>query len=179
MKILKDKDVFANPEHPEPDEWEDRQTVKVIIENDKGEIALITNPVHKLFSLPGGGAESDDLEKEAKREALEETNYFVEIKEKIANLEEFRNRNAKRYFTTCFSAKVKKESKEDLRTEEEKQNGLETKWFPREEALKIMEKQAEKVKRGEVEFYNTAFDIIRDYDFLSCFNFQKSKTNLE
>lgn len=177
MKILKDKDVFANPEHPEPDKWKERQTVKIIIENDKGEIALVTNPFHKMFLLPGGGAESNDLEKEAEREALEETRCFVAIKEKIANLEEFRNRNAKHYSTTCFSAKVAKESKKDLRTEKEKQNGLETRWFSREEVLQIMEKQLEKVKKGEIGFYNTAFDAVRDYNFLNHFNFQKSKSN--
>ena len=49
LKILKDSDVFKNPEHTEPFLYEERQTVKIIVTNEKGEIALIINPVHNLF----------------------------------------------------------------------------------------------------------------------------------
>lgn len=163
---LKDTDIFKNPEHKKPEKWEDRQTVKIIIQNDKGEIALITNLVHKLFLLPGGGVESNNLEQEATRESLEETNYHVKIIYKVGELEEFRNRNAKHYLTTCFFAKSIKEGCEDLRTEEEKENGLEVKWFNLKDTLRVMSKQVEMVKKGEVKFYNTAFNIIRDYNFL-------------
>ncbi|MCK4387003.1 MAG: NUDIX hydrolase [Candidatus Pacebacteria bacterium] len=167
LKILKDADIFENPEHKEPDFYEDRQTVKIIIKNEKGEIALITNPIHNFFLLPGGGAESDNLKKEAEREALEETNYHTKIIKEIGKIEEFRNRNAKHYITTCFLAEAIKENSKNLRTEEEKKNGLTVQWFEYGEALKILEKQTEKVKSGEVRFYSTAFNIIRDYFFVS------------
>jgi len=49
MKILKDSDIFKNPEHRGPESYEDRQTVKIIVQNDKGEIALVTNPIHNFF----------------------------------------------------------------------------------------------------------------------------------
>lgn len=166
MKTLKDSDIFKNPEHPIPDKFEDRKTVKIIIENEKGEIALVTNPIHQLFLLPGGGAETDDLKEESKREALEESNCEVEIVKEVAAIEEFRNRNAKHYYTTCFLAKFIRESSEDLRTDEEKENGLETKWFSKDEALKIMKAQVEKVEKGEIYFYNTAFNVVRDYWFV-------------
>jgi len=167
MKFLKDKDIFKNPKHKEPDSYEDRQTVKIIVKNDKDEIALITNPVHNFFLLPGGGAESDDLEKEAEREALEEINYHTEIIKEIGKIEEFRNRNAKHYITTCFLAKVISENSGDLRTEEEKKNGLVVQWFEYDKALEILQKQTKKVKSGEIQFYNTAFNIIRDHFFLT------------
>ncbi len=166
MKILKDSDIFKNPEHQEPDSYEERQTVKIIVQNDKDEIALITNPIHNFFLLPGGGAESNDLEKEAEREALEEINYFVKIIKEVGKIEEFRNRNAKHYITTCFLAKTIEENEEDLRTEEEKKNGLIVQWFSYDEALKILSDQVQKAKNGEVEFYNTTFNIIRDYFFV-------------
>ncbi len=166
MEILKDKDVFLNPEHETPEKFEDRQTVKIIIKNDKGEVAFVTNPIHKFFILPGGGAESDDLKKEAEREALEEVNYHIDITREIGKIEEFRNRNAKHYITTCFLAKAIKEGEEDLRTDGEKENGLETKWLSVEEAKSVLDKQVEEVKKGEVKFYNTAFNIIRDSYFV-------------
>ncbi len=167
LKILKDEDIFENPEHQTPNSYKDRQTVKIIVKNDKNEIALITNPIHNFFLLPGGGAESTDLEKEAKREVLEETNYHTEIIKEVGKIEEFRNRNAKHYITTCFLSKTLKENSEDLRTEEEKKNGLVVQWFEYNKALDILQKQTEKVKSGEVKFYNTAFNIIRDHLFLT------------
>ena len=166
IKTLKDIDVFTNPEHEVPETFEERQTVKIIIKNEEGKIALITNPVHNFFLLPGGGAESEDLVKEAEREAVEETNWFTTNITEVGKLEEFRNRGAKHYITTCFTADATTENDVDLRTEEEKENGLVTKWFTYEEAIEIMEEQVEKVKRGEVEFYNTAFNIVRDYSFV-------------
>lgn len=167
MKILKDIDVFEKPEHETPDRFEDRQTVKVVIKNDKGEIAFVTNPIHKLFLLPGGGAESNDLKEEAVRESLEEANYYVEIIKELGKIEEFRNRNAKHYITTCFLAKAIKENDKDLRTEEEIKNGLNVQWLTSESARKVLDEQIKKVKRGEVKFYNTAFNIIRDSYFVN------------
>ena len=169
LKILKDKEIFKNPEHREPDSYKDRQTVKIIVVNDKGEVALITNPVHNFFLLPGGGAESDDLEKEAKREALEEISYYTKIIKEINKIEEFRNRDAVHSMTTCFLAEAVKENDKDLRTEGEKKNGLVVQWFELNKALEILENQTEKVKNGEVGFYNTAFNIIRDNYFLNLY----------
>jgi len=168
--ILRDSDVFKNPQYDVPDKYEDRGTVKVIVQNEQGEIALVTNPIHGIFMLPGGGAESDNLEQEAIRESLEEINYHVEIIGTVGKSEEFRNRNAKHYLTTCFFARPLRKGNKDLRTEEEKDNGLEVKWFYLKDALKIMSDQAKMIQKDEVTFYNTSFNIIRDYRFLEKFN---------
>lgn len=50
-------------------------------------------------------------------------------------------------------------------SEDEKKNELQAVWFSEAEALSILKKQQEKVKTGEVNFYNTAFNIIRDLRF--------------
>jgi len=167
IKIIKDSDVFETPEHENPSSYEERQTVKIIIKNKDNKIGLVTNPVHNLFMLPGGGAESNDLRQEAKREALEETNFYVSISREVGKIEEFRNRNAKHYITTCFVGEVVKKNESDLRTEEEKENELEVQWFTYEEVLEILSNQVQKVKSGEVKFYNTAFNIVRDYYFIT------------
>ena len=166
LKTLRDSDVFEKPEYDTPEEYQDRHTVKIIIKNQEGEIALVTNPIHKLFLLAGGGAESDDLKSEAIREALEETSYHIEILETFAEMEEFRNREAKHYLTTCFIAKAVERNNEDLRTEEEKKNGLKVKWFSLDEGKKLMHEQAERVKKNEIKFYNTAFNVMRDFEFI-------------
>ncbi len=169
LKTLKDKDIFNEVKYKDPDVYEDRQAVKLIIKNNKGEIALVTNPVHNFFLLPGGGAESNDLEKEAKREALEEVGCYVNIINEIGKVEEFRNRKARRYITTCFIAEIERRNDKDLRTEKEKRVGLNVRWFKPEDIFPILLKQIDKVKNDEVEFYNTSFNIIRDHFFISLY----------
>ncbi len=165
IKTLKDEDIFKNPEFETPESFEKRITVKAIVQNDEGKFGFITNPVHNFFLLAGGGAESNDLEKEVTRECDEEINFEVEVIKEIGRIHEFRNRSKKEYETVCFLVKTLKATIEDTRTEDEKKNELNVVWFEKDEILKILENQEEKVKNGEVEFYNTAFNIIRDKAF--------------
>jgi len=39
-------------------------------------------------------------------------------------------------------------------------------WVSMDEAIKTLKKETEQLKRGEVKFYNTGFNILRDYLFL-------------
>lgn len=118
-----------------------------------------------LYLLAGGGAESDDLEAEIKRECDEELNVKVNIISKIGMARDYRNRSSREYETTCFLAKAIRELTEDTRTEDERNDGLHPVWVCKEEAIKIMKQQQEKIKRKEVAFYNTAFDMARDSRF--------------
>ncbi|MCK5589081.1 MAG: NUDIX hydrolase [Candidatus Pacebacteria bacterium] len=162
---MRDTDVFENLEFEEPSKYQYRVTVKAIVKNDEEKIAFVTNPVHGFYLLPGGGAESDDLGLEIYRECVEEINFKIKNIKEIFRIKEFRNRDAKEYETICFFAKSFEKIKEDLRTEDEKNNGLRVVWFTEEEALRILENQLNKLKNGEVKFYNTAFNILRDYNF--------------
>lgn len=160
-----DEDIFQNPEFPAPDKYRERITVKSITINDKGEYGFVTNPIHGFYLLAGGGAGSDDLEAEMKRECDEELNVEIEILSKIGMARDYRNRAGREYKTTCFLSKVMGELPEDTRTEKEKDNGLYPVWMDEERAIKIVKEQQEKIKRKEVAFYNTAFDMARDAKF--------------
>lgn len=164
---ITDAMVFPNHDYKKPEKYQYRVTVKAIVENDNGDIALITNPVHGLFLLPGGGAESDDLVAEIKRECDEEINWEVDNIEDVASVEEFRNRDGKHYTTYCFSAKAVRELPEDTRTSEEKENGLEVVWLSKESALDKLRYQKEILEKGDIVFYNTGFNVLRDYIFLT------------
>ncbi|MBU1557819.1 NUDIX domain-containing protein [Patescibacteria group bacterium] len=165
ITTLKDKDIFKEPGFETPESFEKRVTVKAIVQNDEGKFGFVTNPVHNFFLLAGGGAESEDLGKEIIRECDEEINFEVEVIKETGRIQEFRNRSKKEYETVCFLVKTIKETNEDTRTEDEKKNELNVVWFEKDEILKILKEQEEKVKNGEVEFYNTAFNIIRDKIF--------------
>ena len=165
--IITDKLVFANEEYNIPKEYQDRITVKAIVENSEGKVAFITNPVHGFFLLPGGGAESDDLITEIKRECDEEINWEVDNLEDVASVEEFRNRDGKHYTTYCFKAKAIRELPEDTRTKEEKENGLEVVWLGKKDALDKLKSQKSLLEEGKIDFYNTGFNVLRDYLFFS------------
>ena len=162
LRTIADKDIFESPEFEKPDVFKKRTTVKAVVLNNKGRFGFVTNPVHGFCLLAGGGAESGNLEKEIKRECDEEINFEVEVLGEVGRVHEYRNRDAVEYETVCFVVKTIKESGKDMRTEEEKENGLCTVWLDEDEAVNVLEKQAAKVKAGEVGFYNTAFNTIRD-----------------
>ncbi len=60
ITTLKDSDIFPNKEVVEITEWTPRRTVKIIIKNSAGKIALVTNPAHNFFLLPGGGVDEGE-----------------------------------------------------------------------------------------------------------------------
>ncbi len=169
MKIIRDEDIFSKPEFENAEKYSERVTVKAIVKNDKNQFAFVTNPIHNFVLLAGGGAKSDNLEDEINRECKEEIFCSIKNIKKISEVEEYRNRNGKKYHTTCFYGETDQKISEDNRTKDEKKNGLKVVWLSKEKALKIMEKQIEKLKEGKVKFYNIAFNIYRDYYFLKGF----------
>ena len=165
LTTIKDSDIFKIPEFKDHIEYQKRITVKAIVKNDAGKYAFVTNPIHNFILLAGGGAESEDLEKEINRECEEEIFYSIKNIKQLFAVKEFRNRNAKEYKTVCFYGEVDKKSEEDTRTDDEKSNDLKVIWLEKEEALNILKKQFEKLKKEGVDFYNIAFNILRDYRF--------------
>lgn len=162
---LQDQDVFIHPEFSVGEGYQKRVTVKAVVVNNEGKYGFVTNPIHGFILLAGGGAESNNLEEEIVRECAEELFQEIKVIHKIGVAHEFRNRNSIEYQTACYFARAAKELSEDTRTIDERKNGLQAVWLEKQEALSILKKQQEKVKTGEVNFYNTAFNIIRDLRF--------------
>jgi len=165
LAILRDRDILSQPAHITPNHYEKRVTVKAIVKNKMGKYGFVTNSIHGFYLLAGGGAESEDVAQEIKRECAEELGYEIEITREVGRVHEFRDRDAKEYETICFLVEARKETNEDLRTEDEKKNNLSVVWLESDDARKILKEQVEKVRGGGVKFYNTAFNIIRDQIF--------------
>lgn len=171
LKTISDRDIFPGKDFSEVSEWSERKTVKIILLNDKNEIALVTNPIHNFYLLPGGGIEEgEDIFVAANREVQEEVGFSIREPKLIGSVEEFRSRDMKHYVTTCISAQAGSKIEQDLRTEEEKENGLVVEWFTLSDALILLEKQVAKQKEKEIPFYNTSFNIVRDHFFVDRFN---------
>lgn len=144
-------------------EWEIRKTVKIILLNKKKEIALVTNPIHKCYLLPGGGInDKENLWSAANRECCEETRLSIIKGEFIGVVKEYRARDRKLYETFGVTARVFKNIPEDLRTDNEKNSGLIVKWHTINDVNKIFQNQYKSLISGKIEFYNTGFNIARD-----------------
>jgi len=175
LKTLQSSDIFPKSNIKKPTKYQKRETVKAIVLNKKGEIALVTNPIHKLFLLPGGGAESSNLEREIIRECVEEINQEVKVLKVIGKTKEFRDRDVKEYTTTCFLTTAIKKVRKNSRTAEEIKNGLKVVWVTKKKLKQIFELQNAKVDQGRVVFYNTAFNVVRDGLFVAEWLYVKQK----
>ncbi len=160
------RDIFPQMEDT-PCDFEDRVTGKSIITNERGGVALVGTAVNYIYTLPGGGVDAgESIEEGICREAKEETGYDTEWVRKIGVIDDFRNRDKKHCISYCALLKATSEVQELNLTDDEKKNGLHVKWFGLEDAKKVLSEENEQVKKGEISFYNTAFNVVRDYEFL-------------
>ena len=166
LLTLHDIDIFPNPISTNGVVWKDRPTGKVVLFNEKNEIALMGNKVSEFFLLPGGGIEGTESVLEGvKRECQEETGCDIEMMEELGVTEDYRARECRHCISYGYTAKVISYGNSAL-TENEKDIGAYTKWIPLEMAISMFLKQEDKVKSGDVKFYNTCFNIYRDSLFV-------------
>jgi ADP-ribose pyrophosphatase YjhB (NUDIX family) len=161
---LTDKDIFPMKEIAQVSDWSKRKTVKILIQNKDGKIAMVTNPIHNFFLLPGGGIDGDeDMFTSADRESREEALCSIINPVEFGVTEEWRARDKKHYETFGVFAHEGVADTADTRTEDEKKNNLTVAWFFPDEVEEKLANQKELLKDGKVEFYNVGFNIVRDY----------------
>ena len=90
----------------------------------------------------------------------------VRLESPLGIIADYRNRDKKHCINYCYTAQLVGEKGELKLTEDEAKNGLHVKWVPLDEALATLESEIGQVRRGEVQFYNTAYNIVRDHAFL-------------
>lgn len=168
LAIFREKDVFPDKKTQEGViKYEKRPTGKAIVFDNEEKIALVGNRINDFYLLPGGGIDSDEtVEDGIVRECLEEIGYQVKLNQFLGIIEDYRARDKKHCINYCYSAKLVGEKGELALTEDEKKNGLYVRWVSLDKAIAILEKEIELLKKGEVTFYNTGFNILRDAFFL-------------
>ncbi len=165
IKTYKQKDIFPAMADLEV-EFKDRITGKSIILDDNNNLALVGTTVNHIYTLPGGGIDSgESVEDGIIREAKEETGCDIEVVNILGIIDDYRNRDRKHCISYCAVAKLLKKGEHHM-TEEEIKNGLHVKWVTISEARGILLEENKKVKNGQINFYNTAYNIVRDYEFL-------------
>lgn len=166
LKTFTQKDIFPNMECINVI-FEVRLTGKVIVLDKDNKIALVGASVNNIYTLPGGGInKNESIEDGIIREAKEETGCNIKIDRIMGVIDDFRNRDKKHCISHCAIARVFGEKGELYLTEEENKNGLHVIWLDKDEAYKTLEEEMNKVINGEIAYYNTAFNIIRDFEFV-------------
>ena len=124
--------------------------VRAILLDDDDNMALMFLPKYKhnggndLFMIPGGGVDNrEDLKKALEREMMEETGCRINIVEEIGYITNTEDEDIWTAITYYYLAKVMGEKGQLQLTEHEKDSQFELQWHNIEEALKIIENQAE------------------------------------
>jgi len=167
IATFREHDVFPNRKTDTSVIFEDRLTGKAIVFDHEGNIALVGNKINTFYLLPGGGVnENESIEDGIVRECLEEIGCKVILKDNLGVIDDYRNRDKKHCISYCFTAELVGEKGELRLTEDEIKNGLHVIWKPLDEAITLLDREVGQLKRGEVAFYNTGFNILRDHLFL-------------
>ncbi|MDD3940591.1 MAG: NUDIX domain-containing protein [Candidatus Pacebacteria bacterium] len=166
IKIIQFKDL--KPEDTE--KFEIRKAARaVVFDNDKN-IGILYVGKYDYHKLPGGGLEGDEgIEEALKRECLEEIGCNIETFGELGEIIEYRDKWLLKQHSYCYLANVVGEKGSLDFTQKEIDNGFEIKWFPLEEAIKLLE-------NDKPEGYEGKFIQIRDSSFLKeANNFFKNK----
>ncbi len=89
LYTITDKEAWGREVSPDGRDFEYRASVRLILRNSQGKIALIFNGKDESYAIVGGGIElNEDTKTALKREAIEETGCAIKnIKELISVLE--------------------------------------------------------------------------------------------
>lgn len=169
MKVLRsimEHELFPEKEKKIITNYTIRPTVKIIIKNEKGEIALIGNKMNPILQLPGGGVESGEtLLQCARRESIEETGCKIKNAFLFATQVDFRDRDKRETHNYCFRSDVKKNLGRLRLTPKEQKQGIFLAWFSPEDVLQTFRSQRLIVVDEGIPFYHTSFNVLRDLLF--------------
>lgn len=166
IRTIHEDDVYPGKK-TEIVEYEDRLTVKAIVIDSEEKIGLIGNKQNSFLQLPGGGIDiGEDIKEGLRRECSEEIGCSVDIVSEIGYIDDYRSRDKKHCINYCYVVRVIGEKRTPNYTEKEAEIGMHTEWVSAQEAVDLFEKQKKDLEKGLVTFYNTGFNILRDYFFL-------------
>ena len=146
---IKESDIFPDQVSTPEGEWgEERQSVRIVLFDNQGKIALgfypSNNTSEEEYLLPGGGVEKNEPILDALvRESLEETGCHIKNIKKLGIIKEYgvgkkRKHNQDTY---CFTAEVDGEKMLPQYTKKEQQDLLEVHWLTLEKALEAINNQ--------------------------------------
>lgn len=161
LKLLNDDNI---PEE-ELKNYKHRNAVRIIIYDEKNQIAVVHARINEYYELPGGGVEQDETLKEgAVREAKEEAGCDVRITERIGIIKEYLLDKKLINETFCFKAIVVGNKYQLKLNQDEIDEGMDIIWVDIEEAVRLIN-----TNRNESKFatpQQIKYTKVRDLTFL-------------
>ena len=160
IAFLADQDKIPTIDENTLSNWNVREAVRVVLFNEKGEIALMHIGKYDVYKLPGGGMEhGETLERAFVRELLEETGCEAEKIAEIGVTVEKRDDWKLIQISHCYTAKVTKMGENHLdKGEVEEEFTLH--WVKNiDQAIKLIESNKSKE-------YDNAYITLRDSEIL-------------
>ncbi len=119
-----------------------RISVRAIILDENGNVAMLYSKALNYYTLPGGGVdEGENLTDAIIRECKEETGYTVDVIREIGTTQEIQNENQLVNNATCFLVKTIGEKDEPNFMEDEIGEDFVIEWMKPEEAKNCMMKE--------------------------------------
>ena len=121
-----------------------RSAARGVVFDENNKVALLPVTAHNYYKLPGGGIEEGEDNLAAfRRECLEEIGSDVEVIQELGSVVEYRTEFGLVQTSYCFVGKTTGERKETAFTQHEMDQGFkQAVWVPLDEAIKLMENQA-------------------------------------
>ncbi|MFN3188411.1 MAG: NUDIX hydrolase [Candidatus Paceibacteria bacterium] len=121
------------------EEYQLRKSARVILLNDKGEMATQYLKTYNYHKLPGGGVDANEsIEGALKREVKEEVGCDCKIVRPVGMTIEYRNKYKLLHISYCYEAKMIGEVGQTALEAGEIEEGQETLWMLPEVVLKKM-----------------------------------------
>lgn len=116
-----------------------RISVRTVLVDNNGRVAMLYSRTLDYYTLPGGGVDKgENLSEAAIRECKEETGYTVEIIREIGTTEEIQKENMLVNRATCFLVRAVGEKQEPNFMEDEIGEDFIIKWMSVDDAKKCI-----------------------------------------
>jgi len=137
-----------------------QRTVRAVVFDDEGKIALLFASKKNYHTLPGGGIkEGENVEEALRRECREEIGCEIKITGEVGRIIEHRIKQKKKKESLCYLTEVIGSKGEPSFTEREKELEFLILWVSMDEAIKILEEE-------KPEDYQGKFILDRELSFL-------------
>lgn len=179
LRTIHPQSIFPHTPVGTTARYADRTTCKAVVLDADNHIALVGNGKNDFFLLPGGGVnDGEEIHAAIIRECAEEIGCGIAILREVGYIDDYRPRDHRHCMTYCYVATVTGPKKEPAYSPDESQIGMYPMWVSLGDAHTILKKQEAAVLAGDVRFYNTAFDIVRDLIFLEAATAQRETPRL-
>lgn len=164
IREITDKDLKLGEGSYFGNQYKVRKASRIIIFNEKNEIALINVSKRGYHKLPGGGQkEGEDVFEALKREVLEEVGCDIEIGGELGMIIEYKNDYFQIQFSYCYLGKVIGKIGNTNYEKDEIEKGMELMWVSVSDAISLM-------SLDKPQDYTDKFILERDLTFLKNLN---------